>query len=32
MYLGISLQQVDLTGTKSYEEVLKRVLDFQKKK
>jgi len=31
MYLGISLQQVDLTGTKSYEEVLKRVLDFQKK-
>ena len=30
MYLGISLQQVDLTGTNSYEEVLKRVLDFQK--
>ena len=31
MYLGTSLQQVDLTGTNSYQEVLKRVLDFQKK-
>ncbi len=31
MYLGISLQQVDLTGTNSYKEVLKRVIDFQKK-
>ena len=28
--LGISMQQVDLVGTKSYQEVLQRVSDFQK--
>ena len=27
--LGMSMQQVDLVGTKSYQEVLKRVIDFQ---
>ena len=27
--LGISMQQVDLVGTKSYQEVLKRVITFQ---
>ncbi|MDG1327917.1 MAG: amidohydrolase [Flavobacteriaceae bacterium] len=30
MYLGTSLQQVDLTGTNSYQEELKSALDFQK--
>jgi predicted amidohydrolase YtcJ len=27
--LGISMQQVDLVGTKSYQEILQRVIDFQ---
>ncbi len=30
--LGLSLQQVDLTGTKSFDEVIKRVIEFQNKK
>ncbi|MFD1063352.1 amidohydrolase [Winogradskyella litorisediminis] len=30
--LGIGLQQVDLMGTKSYDEVVQRVVDFQKEK
>lgn len=30
--LGIGLQQVELMGTKSYEEVIQRVVDFQKEK
>ncbi len=30
--LGVSMQQIDLVGTKSYEEVLQRVSDFQKEK
>ncbi len=30
--LGVSLQQVDLVGTKSYAEVLERVVEFQKEK
>ena len=30
--LGIGLQQVELMGTKSYEEVVERVVDFQKEK
>ncbi len=30
--LGISMQQVDLVGTKSYNEVLERVVAFQKEK
>ena len=29
--LGMSMQQVDLVGTKSYQEVLQRVIAFQKK-
>ncbi|GGI57036.1 amidohydrolase [Winogradskyella haliclonae] len=30
--LGLGLNQVDLMGTKSYEEVVQRVVDFQKEK
>lgn len=30
--LGIGLQQVDLMGSKSYDEVVQRVVDFQKEK
>ena len=30
--LGLQQQKVDLTGTKSYDEVLKRIVDFQKEK
>lgn len=30
--LGIGLQQVELMGTKSYEDVVQRVVDFQKEK
>lgn len=30
--LGIGLQQVDLMGTKSYDEVVQKVVDFQKEK
>ncbi len=30
--LGLQQQKVDLTGTKSYDEVLKRVLEFQQQK
>jgi len=30
--LGIQQQKVDLTGTKSYDEVLQRIIDFQKEK
>lgn len=30
--LGIGLQQVDLMGTKSYDDVVQRVVDFQKEK
>jgi predicted amidohydrolase YtcJ len=30
--LGLQQQKVDLTGTKSYDEVLQRIVDFQKEK
>ena len=30
--LGLQQQKVDLTGTKSYDEVLQRIIDFQKEK
>ena len=30
--LGLQQQRVDLTGTKSYDEVLQRIVDFQKEK
>lgn len=30
--LGVSLQQVDLVGTRSYQEALERVMEFQKNK
>lgn len=30
--LGLSMQKVDLTGTKSYDEVIKKIKEFQKEK